>query len=181
MRNLLITLAAALGLVTLAGPAAAQGALKIGYIDSNKILAEAPGAQAAREAFEKDMARYRSELQGMEAEIQKAVTEYEQQQVMLSPDAKKQREGAIIQKQEAYRQRVGQLEKQAAERQAELVQPVMDQIRGIIDEVRKTGGYAIIFNVASDGIVAADPALDITNEVLSRLKTTAANAPAKQP
>lgn len=181
MRNLLITLTMALGLVTLVGPAAAQSAPKFGFIDSNRILAEAPGAQAAREAFEKDMARYRSELQELEKDLQKAVAEYEQQQVMLSPDAKKQREGAIIQKQQAYQQRVAQLEQQAAERQAELVQPVMEQIRGILDEVRRTGGYAIIFNVASDGIVAADPALDITDEVLNRLKTTAANAPAKQP
>jgi Skp family chaperone for outer membrane proteins len=53
----------------------------------------------------------------------------------------------------------------------------MDRINGVLQDVRKEGGYTIILDATAGGIVAADPAADLTDMVLTRLKSTAA-APA---
>lgn len=80
-----------------------------------------------------------------------------------------------MQKQREAQQRAMQLEDQAAKRQNELVEPVMRKIQEVIDAIRSEGKYAMIFDVAAGGLIAADPALDITDQVLARLRPTATN------
>lgn len=173
MRRLSFVIA---GLLYLAGagfaPTAveAQAAPKIGYINSQSILEQAPGAQAAQDQFNQDLEGFRSQVQQMAQELEQMIQQYEQQQLTLSPEAKQQREQAIREKQQAYQQRVQALDQQAGQRQAELVQPVMDKITAVIEEIREEGDYALIFDVSAGSIISADPSLDLTNEVIRRLK-----------
>lgn len=173
MRKIHSLLFAAAALLAGATPVAAQGAPKWGFINSQRILAEAPGTQEARQAFERDMQRYRGELQKLEEDIDKMVSDYEKQQAMLASQEKQQREDAIRRKQAEYQQRAMQLDQEAQKRQQELVEPIMKKIQAVITQIRDEGDYAFIFDVASGAVIAADPALDLTDQVLSRLKTTA--------
>lgn len=175
MPRLLTLLFAVFALALGTTPLAAQNAPKWGYINSQRILAEAPGTREAQQSLERDMQRYRSELERLEAEIEKMIGEYEQQQSMLAADARRQREEAIRQKQRDYQQRAAELEQEAIRRQQELVEPVMQQIQGVISQIREEGNYAFIFDVASGAVISADPTLDLTDEVLARLKATASN------
>ena len=165
----------ALGVV----PAASAQAGKIGYINSQNILAEAPGAKEAQTQFDTDMQSYRTEVQAMATELENLVKQYEQQQAMLSPSAKQQRETDIRGKQQAYQERLAAIDQRAGQRQQELVQPVMDKINQVIETIRAEGSYAIIFDVSAGGVVAADPALDLTQEVIRRLKAGAAPTAAR--
>ncbi len=181
MRNVLSVLAATVGLGLLATGASAQGsAAKIGFIDSRKILAEAPGAKEAQATFEKEMQGYQAQLKVMEDSLKTLMDDYQQKSTTLSPEAKKQREDAIRARQESYQKRASDLEEQAGSRQAALVQPVMDRIKTVISEIRKEGGYAMIFDVGGqgNGVVAADTALDLTSQVLARLVKASATAAA---
>jgi outer membrane protein len=177
MRNVFTSVLAVAGLAIIAGPTAAQTP-KIGYVDSGRIIAEAPGAKEAQATFEKDMDRYRAQLKGMEDSLKTLMSDYESKQVMLSPEAKKTREDAIRQKQGAYQQRAAQLEDQANRRQGELVEPIMSKINDVLKSIRQEGGYAIIFDVSKGGVVAADSSFDLSAEVLKRLKATGSVAPA---
>lgn len=169
----LATLLLALPAVFTAPGVEAQQQTKLGYIDSQAILNEAPGAQEAQEQFERDMARYRSEVQQMGEELQALIDQYDQQQLTLSPEAKENREEEIRRQQQRYQQRVQELEDQATQRQNELVQPIMERINTVIDGIRREGDYTMIFDVASAAIIAADPSLDLTSEVIRRLKAGA--------
>ncbi len=149
----------------------AQTGLKIGYINSQAIYQEAPGAQAAQQQFETDMERFRGEVQRLGEELQTMITQYEQQQGTLSPEARQTREAAIREKEGAYRNRVNELENEAGRRQQELVEPIMRRINEIIETLRREGNYSLIFDVGpGSNIIAADPALDLTNEVIRRLR-----------
>ena len=172
MKRILFVLAFALALP---GTVAAQ-ALKIGYINSQNILAEAPGAKEAQTQFDSDMASYKAEVQKMATELETLVKQYEQQQAMLSPAAKQTRETDIRTKQQAYQDRLSDIDQRAAKRQQELVQPVMDKINAVIEAFRAEQGYSLIFDVASGGIVAANPTMDLTTEIIRRLQAGAAPA-----
>jgi len=167
------TAIAAIALI-LASAATAQAQItsKIGYIDSQAILNQDPAAQAAQEQFEADMTRYRAEVEQLGEELQALIERYEQQEAMLSEEAKANRQEEIRMKQNQYQQRINELEQQAGIRQAELVEPVMERITSIIEEIRAEGGYAIIFDVAAQGIISADPAMDLTAEVVRRLQAS---------
>ncbi|NIP58029.1 MAG: hypothetical protein GWM92_07270 [Gemmatimonadetes bacterium] len=166
----LIFLAAAILVPASAAPVGAQSGVKIGYINSQEIIQEAPGAQQARQELEQQLSEYREEVQQMGEELQQLIERYEQQQMTLSEQARQDRQEEIRQRQQEYQQRVQQLEDQAARRQQEVVAPIMQRINAVIEDIRRQGAYTVIFDVAAQGIVAADPGLDLTAEVIRRLK-----------
>lgn len=169
MRKLLSFAATMAGLLLLSAPLAAQSA-KIGYIDSRRVIQEAPGSQEARQALEREMTGYQTRLRAMEDSMQTMLTEYQQNSVMLSADAKKLREQELLQKQSGFQQRAQEMQETAGRRQQELMQPIMERIQAVISELRQQEGYAIIFDMAAEAMVAADPALDLTTRVLERLR-----------
>lgn len=168
MRRSLFTIGA-LALVFAAGAAEAQ-APKLGYINSQEILVNAPGAEAAQAAFDAEMSGYQNEIVQLETELQNLEAALQQQQLTLSPEARANREQQLQAKFQEYQQRTGQLQEVANQRRAALIQPVMDNITAVIEELREEGSYSLILDAAAGSIVSADPALDLTQEVITRLQ-----------
>ncbi len=159
-------------LLCLAGTSRAQtvgGVPKIGYINSSAIVAENPDALAAQEQFQREMVPFESELKALETEIGELMNRYQAQQVTLSPDTRRSRQEEILQKQQEYQNRMGEIEAEAARRQQELVAPIMERINSIIQEIRREGSFTFIFDVSAGGLIAADEAFDLTDEVIERL------------
>jgi len=176
MRKVYNVVLAVIGLALVGAiPAAAQEGPKIGFINSQRIIAEAPGARDVRETLEREMEGYREELNQLEEEIQKMIADYEQKRSMLTSEAREKQEEAIMQKQRDAQQRLMQLEDQAGRRQNELIEPIMRRIQDVIDSIRSEGNYAMIFDVSAGGVISADPNLDLTDQVLSRLRASAGN------
>jgi outer membrane protein len=173
MRSASFVLAGIL-LLAFAQPVEAQTP-RIGYIDSQAILQEAPGAQEAQQEFERNMQGYQEEIQQMGEELERLIEQYQQQERTLSPEARQRREEEIRQKEMQYQQRVEEMEMEAADRRQQLVEPILDRMSGAIEQIRSEGQYTMIFDVASRAIIAADPELDLTTQVLQRLRETAGN------
>jgi outer membrane protein len=165
-----------------AAPALAQ-APKIAYIDSKKVLERAPGREAAENTFNKEMEASRAQMQRMGDSLQTMIADYQKVQGTLAANVREQREAAIRKRQEDYQNRAAQMEQRMQQRQVELVKPIMDQIRQVLDSIREADGYAFILDAGSDAgvIVAADRSLDITEKVISRLKPTTAGGSGARP
>ena len=175
MRKLFTTVLAVAGLLAASAPLTAQ-TTKIGYIDTRLILQEAPGAQEARATLETEMRGFQNQLQMMQDSLQAMMTDYQQKSLVMSADAKQKREQEIIQKRTGWEQRAEELQQQAAQRQQQVMEPIMQRVETVISQVREAEGVAIVFDVASDVIVSADPALDLTAKVIERLKAAAPTA-----
>jgi outer membrane protein len=160
---------AALALVIGAVGAEAQTPLKIGYINSQEVLANSAEAAAAQQRFDQEMQGYQAEIQQLEQELTGMQEDLQRQQLTLSPDARAAREERLQARLAEYQQRTAQLTQLAEQRRAELIEPVMDRVNTIIEAVRADGQYHLILDVAAGAIVAADPALDVTQEVIARL------------
>ena len=175
MRGLTRGALVALALTSTAATAGAQqptGA-KLAYVNSQAILAAAPGRAEAEAQFEKEMQAFRQTVQTMGDSLNAMVASYQKEEASLSPAVKEQRQKAIQAKESEYQQRARQLEQQAAKRQQELVQPILDQISDVLNTIREEGGYALILDAQSGAnvIVAADKNLDLTERVIARLRT----------
>ncbi len=160
------------------GAPGASGTPKIAYIDSKVVLSRAPGRQQAEDTFNKEMESSRAQVQKMGDSLQTMIADYQKSQATLAPAVRDQREAAIRKKQEDYQSRAGSLDQQMQQRQMELVKPIMDQIRKVLDDIRQEDGYAFILDAGSEAgvIVAADRNLDITEKVIARLKPVTASA-----
>jgi len=165
----------------LAAPAAllAQGetSLKIGYIDSEEIIKAAPGYTEANEAFNRTATAWRDTLDSKRTQLQTMFDDYKKQEVILSPEKKteKQQEMLALEQdiQQYFQTKFGQ-EGEAAARQAELMRPIIERVNDVIEQTRREGSYALIFDLNDGALVAGDPALNITDQVIQRLRSQAA-------
>jgi outer membrane protein len=178
MKRLLFAGGAAIALALGAAPAHAQAGLKIGFVNSQRILAEAPGVAQVQQTLQGELARLRAPLDSMEQRLNSANQALQQQSATLTPQVREQRQNELQQQYVAYQQRGQQIQEQAQQRQQQLIAPVMQQINTTIEAVRREGSFTFIVDSSSGGILAVDPTLDITDRVLQRLRPGAAPAAA---
>lgn len=154
---------------------AAQQA-SIVFLDSERLRQEAPSLQEARQELQQEMATLEvqadSALAPLQAEFQAAAQEYQQQQGMMTAERRQEREQALGQMQQRLQQAGAEWEQRAAELQNRVLGPALDRINQVIDGIRQENGYQFVLDVAAGGVVAADPSLDITSEVLRRLQAS---------
>lgn len=169
---LIATFAAVLAVPALA--TAQDATLKVAYVDSEEIIRQAPGYQEASEAFNQTAAGWRDTLQEKREELERLFDEYRKQEVILSPEKKAEKQQEIQQlqteAQQYFESKFGP-EGQAAERQAQLMQPIVESVNRVIEDVRREQGYALIFDLTDGALVAGDPTLNITDEVVQRLSS----------
>lgn len=184
--RLLARLSAAAVLSAAAGTAASAQAAgtKFAYINAREVLQQAPAAAAAQAQLERELNPVGQQVQRMRDSLQTMVADYSKAQATLTAAQRETREKAIRDKQTEFGQRTEKLQQNAQQREQAVMQPIMDQIRTVIEEMRKQGGYAMIFDVSSSNgfVVAADKSLDLTPQVVTRvkaLKPAASAAPAR--
>lgn len=159
-----------------AAPAQSQQ-LKIGYVNSQRILAQTPAFADVRATLEREFTPLRAEIDSLEARLGRADEEFRAQAGTLTETARTQRQQALQQQLAQYQQRGQAIQAQLQQREQQLVAPVMERIRGIMEEVRRAGNYSFIMDPPEGLVVAVDPALDVTNDVIRRLGGTPAANP----
>ena len=166
------------------GVAAQQAPVRIAYVNPQQLFDNAPGRLQAEEAFKKETETYRAELAKMSDALTQMVSDYQKTEAKLAPADKERRQRTIAAKEDTLRGRQQQLEQQASQRQSELMAPIMESVRKVLEDIRVEDGYSMILSSepGSSPILAADKNLDITERVVARLRTlAAAKAPATAP
>lgn len=162
--------------------AAQETSLKLGYVDSEAIIRQAPGYTEASEAFNRTATSWRDSLEQKRTRLQELFEEYKRQEPVLSPEMKTEKQQEILQlEQEAqqYFQVKFGPEGEAATKQAELMQPIVERVNRAIDDVRRAEGYHLIFDLNDGALVAGDPSLNITDMVIQRMNSQAGGSPSR--
>ncbi len=165
-----------------AGTQAQQASFKVAYVNTQALMEAAPGRADAEAAFQKDAQGYQEQLRKLSDSLNTAISSFNKAEPTLSATQKDARTKSIRDLETAFQQKQSQLQQQAAQRQNELMAPIMEQVKKVLDDIRAEDGYSLI--IANDPgqsvIVSADKNLDITDRVVARLKTlTAPKATAK--
>lgn len=169
----------ALLLAVAGGSLAAQQPTRIAFVNPQALFENAPGRVQAESTFSKETAGFRAELTKMSDALTQMVGAYQREESRLTAAQKETRQRAIAAKEDSLRGRQQQLEQQAAARQGELMAPIMETVRKVLEDIRVEDGYAMILSSepGSSPILAADKNLDITERVVARLRTVSAARP----
>ena len=94
--------------------------------------------------------------------------------MFLSETQKKEREQAIVAKEKEaseLKKKYFGPEGELFKKRESLLQPIQDEVYNAIKSVADSRGFQMILDRASEtsGIIFASPAIDVSNEVLSRL------------
>lgn len=149
--------------------------LKIGYVDSEVILAQYPEAIKAKADLDGLVAKWRKDLDSMKTDIQKISDDYQKQAKTMKPEEVKAAEakyGEKVQKAQQYQDsKFNQPNGEYFVKQDQFMKPVKEKIFKAIDEVSKEENMQFVFDKAGEVILLkADPQFDITYKVLDLLK-----------
>jgi outer membrane protein len=173
--SVVATWAVAITLLGAAAPVAAQqgGGTKVAYVNTQAILKSTPGYAQAESTFSKELETYRGEVQKLQASLDSAASDFEQQSVMLSPTQRAAKRKDLEGQQQTLEKRTQELQQKAATRERELLDPIQSKVNSVIEGMRASGNYAMIFDVSApnSGIVTADKSLDLTQKVIQQLKS----------
>ena len=148
---------------------------KVGVFDGERVLAESEVGQEAIALINQLQEQRVVELQAQQAEI----NGIRQQALSATPGTA---EAAQLERQMEDRalqyQRLEQdVQQELGQRQAELVEPITQTVRQIIDTMGREEGYSLIFNMAQSGLVYFDPVIDVTEEIIRRVNVVSTGTP----
>ena len=180
MRSMVRATAIALALTVTARVAQAQqaGTGKIVFVNTQALMEAAPGRLAAESLLTKEGKGYQDQLQKMQDSLNKMLSDYQKAEPTLSATAKDARQKAIQALETDLQAKNAQFQQQFDQRKNEIMSPITDMVKKVLDDVRDENGYAMILmnDPGQSVIVSADKNLDITDKVVSRLRSQKAPA-----
>ncbi len=147
--------------------------VKIGYIDSNKIMSEYENVRDVQVELEKEQRKLESEYNGMLNQLDSLKQVFERQRLLMSESRREEKQYEMIQMEKDIQE--FQLKKFGPEgeifrKQSQLLAPVLEEVDAAIKSIASQKGYDYVFDAVSGAIVYALDAHDLTEEVLKELK-----------
>jgi outer membrane protein len=158
---------------------AQQSQFKIAFVNMAILLDNAPGRTQAESTYARETRSYSDQLKKMNDSLNTLFTSYQKAEPTLTAAQKETRQKAMRDLQGALQDKQQQLSQQAQQRQNELMAPIMEQVKKVLDDIRTEDGYAMIITGDPNLILSYDKNLDITDRVVARLRTVASTPPPK--
>lgn len=169
-------LAPILCLMAVAASHAQSACTKIAYVNTQVLMEAAPGRIAAESLLNKMGDGFRAVLAKEQDSAQKMLVAYQKDQATMTAANKDKAEKALQAIETDLQSKQQTFQQQFDAKSQEVMGPVKDVVKTVLDGLREEGCYAIIFDNAqgASGIVSADKNLDITDKAVSRLRATPA-------
>jgi outer membrane protein len=147
--------------------------LKIGYVDSQKILGQFQEAIDAQNKLEEIRNQYQAEYEGKVRDYQTLAQEIESQSLLLSEEKKKEKLRELQEKAtEIDKYKYEKLNPEGGEfyrKNQELFQPIIKKINEVISKLGAEEEYDIILDASSGALLHALPKYDLTSRILEEL------------
>jgi outer membrane protein len=151
----------------------AASAQKFAYVDTEYILGQIPEYKAAQTELDKVSVQWQKEIEAKYAEIDKMYKAYQAEQILLTEEMKKKREGDIVAKEKEAKDlqklRFG-VDGELFKKRQELVKPIQDKVYNAVKAIAEKGGYSVIFDKSGDmTMLYANAKNDKSDDVLAQM------------
>jgi outer membrane protein len=171
--------AATVLVVSQAAPLRAQTAppQRFAYVDTRDILNQAPGRAEAEAQLQKEAVVWEAEIKTMQDQMNAMIADYQKKQATYTAVERDKQTKAIQDKQGQFQKRNDDINAEAERRRTEVLQPILDQIKLALEDVRVASGLDAIFDVGQNAtIVAVNKNLNLSDRVIARLRVLGAPA-----
>lgn len=139
--------------------------VKIGVLNMQKLQQNSVRFQQIREGLKKRFNALQMKLDGERAQIAKIEEELRKQSMMLSLDAKEDKEMELGKRTRHYKYMYGEVTQEMKDAEFEATRKVGKEIEKIVEKMSQKEGYTIILEAGIMGLVYYDDAIDITSQV----------------
>ncbi len=139
---------------------------KIAVVDLKKCIHESLAGKAAKKRIQALTQSIKQEVEKRKKHLKKMEDEFQKQSMVLSLDAKRDKEKELLREREDLRDFIRRKERELQEADIRETRPIMKAVLDIAREIGKTRGISIILEAKT--LIYFDPAIDITDEVLKK-------------
>ena len=168
----LLAAAAWSALLCLSAGASAQE-LKIGYVNSERVLREATPAKAAQTRLESEFSKREKDLAEQGARLKAAAERLEKEAPTLSESERARRQRELVEQDRDMQRRRREFQEDLTQRKNEELAAVVERANRVIKQIFEQEKYDVILQEA----IFAGPRVDITEKVIKALNSAAPAAP----
>ena len=163
-RNFLISIL----LVALTSPLVAAQDIKIGAVNALRILEQSPQAEAAKQKIEKEFAPRDRQLVAKQKKVKGLEDKLAKDAAIMSESERKKLERDIVAEKRELRRQQDEFREDLNFRRNEEFAKIQKDILQTINEIAKSNGYDVILG---EGVIFASPKVDLSNQVIEKLKS----------
>jgi outer membrane protein len=160
--------------LTIGAPAFAQE-VKIGYVNSERILRESAPARAAQTKLEVEFSRRERELNDLRTRVKAAADRLEKDALTLGESERARRQKEIVDQDRDLQRKQREFQEDLNQRKNEELSAVVDRANRVIRQIFETEKYDLIVQDA----VHWSPRIDITDKVIRSLNGNTPPPPTK--
>jgi outer membrane protein len=147
-------------------PAAPVPAVKVAFVDVQRVLARSVAGVAAREQLEREKATMQKEMDAKRQELEKLREEIEKKGPLMTADARRDKQDQFDRKRRDAARLADDFQKELEKKEQGLLQKVLLDVQGVVDRVGKQRGFHLVVERQRAGVIYAAPEADLTDEVI---------------
>jgi outer membrane protein len=147
--------------------------LKLGYVDMQRAVKEIGDGKKAYKKLKRIYNRYQKQIKKKENAIKKFQQQLKDTGMMLTDEAKRQKAMEMQKMVAEFQQIYVEKQRDLQTREAKIMGPILKKLGKVVGVVGQGGDYTMIFEKADSRLLWAQPALDLTNEIIRRYNTKA--------
>lgn len=146
--------------------ASAAADVKIAVVDLQRALHTVEEGKKAKTQLEKELTAKQKQLQAEEESLKKMGEELKKQSLVLSDDAKARKQSELQERFMKYREMFGKSQMEIQQRERALTEPIINKLKGVVEELGNSKGYTIILEKSENGVLFSKSQDDLTEEVI---------------
>jgi outer membrane protein len=156
---------AAGAVMALAAFAAQAQELKIGYVNSDRVLRDAAPAKAAQAKLETEFSKREKDLADMAARLKATSDKLDKDAPTLAESERGRRQRDLVEQDREFQRKRREFQEDLTQRKQEELAGVVERANKVIKSIFETEKYDLILQEA----VFAGPKIDITDKVIKAL------------
>ncbi|MCF8129580.1 MAG: OmpH family outer membrane protein [Deltaproteobacteria bacterium] len=166
MKKFFLVLLGATFLFSMQYTGAFAGDVKIGVLDMKRLQQHSTNFQRIKGELKKKYNAFQKKLDAERQQIDKLEKDLQKQAMMLSLDAKENKEMELGKLTRHYKYMVGEVTQEMKDAEFEATRKVGREIEKVVEKIAKKEGYTLILEQGTMGLVYYDDAIDITAQVI---------------
>jgi len=147
--------------------------IKIGYVDTRKVLTESKQGKKARAELEKMVKAKTAELDKQEKSIKDMQAAFEKDKLILKPEQVQARQKEFQEKVGAYQKLKAESQRELQQKDQEVSRKALGEIQKVVAEIAKEKNLALVFDAHERPVIYSAPGPDLTDDVLKKYNAQA--------
>jgi outer membrane protein len=146
-----------------------------------RVLARSAAGVAAREQLEREKATMQKEMDAKKVELDKLREDLEKKGALLTPDNRREKQEQFERKRRDAQRLADDFQKELERKESALLQKVLQDLSGVIDQLGREKGYYLIVEKRGAGVIFAAQDADLTDEIIRAYDKQGPKPPAAGP